>query len=317
MSEPQRISIVIPAYNAADTLLRAVESLNATAYPNLEVVIVDDGSEDDTWAVATQIADGGSMNATCFRHANGENRGVSATRNLGIERATGELIGFLDADDYVYPHRFEEAVDILRDDETVDGVQNTCELVFSNDESRAAWWNDAPLFGFEQRVAPDALLEELLTGRCWATSAILFRRELLERTGVFSTELQIAEDCHLWFRMASVGRIVAGDPQRPVSAYWRTMESAYQPHASTRILMIRAMTAFLAWARRSPDVPPETLRRARGAVARYITRGVASARGRSDRSDAWSIALKSLRAMPAMALDYRFQRQFAHLMVGR
>ena len=311
-----RISTIVPAYNCAAYLERAVDSLRATGYPDLEIVIVDDGSTDGTWDVARRLAatHAGRVLACC--HPSRANRGVSATRNLGIAQSRGELIALLDADDYVYPNRFESAVRILSEHSDVDGVYQTCEVAFADETAEQRWFKDAPLFGFTEAIAPAQLLPRLLTGMCWATSAILFRRSILERTGLFHPRLSIAEDCHLWMRMACAGTLVAGDLSRPVSVYWRRNDSAYQPSPCRRLQMIRAMASFLRWLRRR-DPNDDRLAAATRCVEDYILGAIIAARSHGECRVAWSVALTAFLCFPRVALRRQFAGNLARMVALR
>lgn len=311
-----KISCVIPAYNCERWLERAVDSVFATQYADLEVLIVDDGSIDGTLEVARRLQANRPDQIMVLQHADGKNHGVSASRNLGILSSSGNWICFLDADDYVYPHRFESAASLLHAAPEVDGVHQLAEVVFSDSESQAHWFRDQHYFGFNADVPADKLLDSLLNGRCWATSAIVFRRSLLERTGLFSEHLRIAEDCHLWFRMAAVGKIVSGDRDKPVSAYWRRSDSAYQPSADSRLQMVTAMGSFLNWLR-STSVSEDIRRRATAAVQEYVLRGLTESRFAKQRAQAWRIAIQGARQLPSLMMNRRYCGQVARLAAGR
>lgn len=315
-ASPVRISCVIPAFNCEQWLCRAVESVFATHYPNLEVLIVDDGSSDATLQVAQEIQSNSPDIVRVLQHPGSINRGVSATRNLGMSESTGEWLCFLDADDYVHPHRFDSAAEILGSRPDVDGVHQIAEMVFSDAESRDRWFQNQPTFGFSQEIPADQLLEQLLRGKCWATSAITFRRTLLNRTGLFNENLSIAEDCHLWFRMATTGRIVSGDLSRPVSAYWRRTNSAYQPSSESRMKMIKSMASFLRWMR-TADCSSEARASATRCVQNYILTGLTESRFSRKRFLAWRIAIEGVRGMPSLILNRRYCGQVARLAAGR
>ena len=310
------ISCIIPAWNSEAWLERAVKSLIDTEYSPLEILVVDDGSTDETYQVAKGLEAQHPQTVRVLQHSGGVNKGVSASRNLGLAESTGEWISFLDADDYVYPRRFDSAVEILSNQPDADGVHQLAEMVFPTEEAGNRWWKDAPYFGFDKTVPADELLNHLLLGRCWATSAIVFRRRLLERSGTFHEQLKIAEDCHLWFRMASVGRIVSGDLTYPVSAYWRRLDSAYQPSPSQRLQMIRSMTSFLIWLKQA-NVDTATQKVAREAVAGYVLNGLTNARFEKQKRLAWSIAWQGFRSIPSLTINPSFCGQVARLAAGR
>jgi glycosyltransferase involved in cell wall biosynthesis len=311
----KRISCIIPAYNAALWIERAIQSLLKCGQNDLEILIVDDGSVDETCTIARRLANSHDS-ISVWQHPGGENRGVSASRNLGIRNSTGELICFLDGDDYVYSHRFETALELLLRDPSIDGVYETTEMVFANDAARAEWPENERVFGFQHPISSQQLLGKLLQGRCWATSAILFRRSLLDRTGLFDEDLAIAEDCHLWFRMATAGVLVPGNLQKPVSAYWRSGASAFQPDASRKLDMLRAMHRFLSWLKQQPAYR-QRIREAHDCVMNYAINGIISLRTAGNKSLARKLAWKTLRMFPGIIWNHRFQKQFISLLIGR
>ena len=164
-----RISVIVPAFRCGALLKRrAVESILQTGAQELEIVIVEDGSNDGTLETAAKIAHDNPRTVCVHHHPNHANRGVSATRNLGIERSSGEYLCFLDADDFVYPHRFERAVSILQAEPEVDGVHELTSVLFDSDEACQYWLTDKPhLFGFQERISSTDLLATLLSGNSW------------------------------------------------------------------------------------------------------------------------------------------------------
>ncbi len=112
MSAP-RFSVIIPAYNAAATLARAIDSVLAQSYPAHEIIVIDDGSSDGTSEIAARYGDK-------VRYQRQDNAGVSAARNRGAEMAIGDWLAFLDADDWYYPDRLRLHVEWIDEDATLD-----------------------------------------------------------------------------------------------------------------------------------------------------------------------------------------------------
>ena len=106
------ISVVIPAYNCANTLQKTVESIISSGLIDYEIIIVNDGSTDDTEAVCHSLCSQYSF----IKYIEQENSGVSAARNRGISLANGEYIMFFDADDTAEENGFSECVDIIRNE---------------------------------------------------------------------------------------------------------------------------------------------------------------------------------------------------------
>ena len=109
MNKEVRISAVIPLYNKADTIERAVRSVRAQTYPCLEIIIVNDGSTDNVDAVLRHICEQGDVKVVTQANA-----GVSAARNAGAGVARGEYVALLDADDYWYPNHLERMAAAIR-----------------------------------------------------------------------------------------------------------------------------------------------------------------------------------------------------------
>lgn len=189
MSE-MRVSVVIPAYKAAVTIGRAVDSVLAQTHPAHEVLIVDDGSPDD---IAAAIASYGER-VTLIRKSNG---GAASARNLGIERATGDLVAFLDADDYWEPQKLERHVAVFARHPMV-GL--TCGRHFSQPpggERQVA--SQGSQITYDTMIRPKGREAFELALRVW-TGTVVVRRSVLgdER---FVSGLEPAEDRHLWVRL--------------------------------------------------------------------------------------------------------------------
>jgi glycosyltransferase involved in cell wall biosynthesis len=104
------VSVIIPAYNRAHLIGRAIASVLAQSYRNFEIIVVDDASTDD---LATVLAGVGSPQLRCITHP--RNRGAAAARNTGIAAAKGEFVLFLDSDDVWFPAKLDEQVAAMRD----------------------------------------------------------------------------------------------------------------------------------------------------------------------------------------------------------
>lgn len=108
LNENPKVSIIIPAYNIAPYLERCLESVRNQTYKEIQIIIIDDGSTDQTGKIADSFAEKDKR----FYVIHKENRGVSAARKTGLERADGEYIGFVDGDDYIEPEMYEKLIDL-------------------------------------------------------------------------------------------------------------------------------------------------------------------------------------------------------------
>jgi glycosyltransferase involved in cell wall biosynthesis len=183
------ISVIIPAYNASDFISQAIESVLSQSYEPLEIIAIDNGSNDHTSEVIRSY----SEKVKCIRLD--PNKGVTGARNVGIQSSRGELIAFLDADDQWLPGKIEQQQAIL-DSEPDIGLVHTD--VF--------YWN--PDAG-DKNIRECG--REQFTGNCYTRfffdnhvmpSSVLLRRECLEAVGLFDEGFYVAEDWDLWFRIA-------------------------------------------------------------------------------------------------------------------
>jgi len=160
-----------------------------------------------------------------------------------------------------------------------DAIYELCEVrVDGTDASAGGLRRGADnLFGLRESLTGKPLLVELLKGYCWAISAITLRRDLLQRTGLFDPEKRIAEDCDLWFRVAALGKVLAGDLATPVSVYWRHANNTYRYELRHRVALLRAMLDAWRWSELS-GVQVERLDALREQVPKYALRSMVAAR---------------------------------------
>jgi glycosyltransferase involved in cell wall biosynthesis len=126
MNTPE-ISVIIPAYNAANCIADSITSVVNQKFTNWELIVVDDGSTDTTAEIA-----GSFLSDTRIQLIRQANKGVSAARNAGIRLSTGKFIAFLDADDYYLPDNLAEKYDLLTNNPTVDFVY--CDVVVCDEK---------------------------------------------------------------------------------------------------------------------------------------------------------------------------------------
>lgn len=191
MSSRPAISVVIPAYNAAEFVGRAIESALNQSYPALEILVIDDGSRDDT---AERVAEYPAP-VRLLRQQNG---GPGAARNHGARVAGGEWLALLDADDTWLPHKLETQLPYL-----------AAPSVAVAHARRPAEY--APMEGtFDALWKRNFLL----------TSSVLLRRAAWEEVGQFNEDRALigVEDYNLWLRLAARGHRIVGHPE-PLHEY--------------------------------------------------------------------------------------------------
>ena len=183
--QPPLISVVIPTYNRGWILKEAVDSVLAQKYPAYEVIVVDDGSTDDTAAILA----GYGNHITILRQ---ENRGVSAARNRGVRKAGGNLLAFLDSDDLWLPGKLEAQADFFHAHPEM--------LICQTEET---WVRNGRRVNPKNRhKKPSGDIFEPSLELCLVSpSAVMLRRELFEEMNGFDERLPACEDYDLWLRI--------------------------------------------------------------------------------------------------------------------
>lgn len=213
-----RISVIIPAWNAENEISGAVESVLATGYPFLEILLCVDGSKDGTLGEAHRIAREHSE-VSVHTHRNGRNRGAACTRNLGLRHATGEFITFLDVDDRFLPNRLEECIPHLRADKELDGVFGKTRVEYL-DGADLAKWGGKKSIGFVADEQ-DEILRRVARGQCWHLDALTLRKRAVQKAGYMKGDLRLGQDVEWFIRLASVCTLKSLVGPEPVAVYRR------------------------------------------------------------------------------------------------
>lgn len=187
------VSIIIPNYNHARYLGDAIRSVLNQTFQDFEIIVVDDGSTDDSREVAAQF--GGRV-----RYIWQENRGLSAARNTGIAASRGSFIGVLDADDMYEPDYLETLVAALEQNPQADGIY--CGYQFVNHENKLLPQIEA------RAVPPEELHRALLDGNFLVPESMFVRRYCYETSGPFDETLRACEDWDMWLRFTKRYKII-------------------------------------------------------------------------------------------------------------
>ncbi|MFM7427887.1 MAG: glycosyltransferase family 2 protein, partial [Elainella sp.] len=204
-----RVSVVIPAYNCADYLPAAIESVLAQTYRDFEIIVVDDGSTDATPEVLHRYGN----QLVAISQAN---QGVALARNHGIQIAQGEWVAFLDADDLFLPDKLAAQMALAEANPALGLIHSGWQRV----DSQGRFLMDVEPW---QQV-PDLTLESWLRWKPVLPSAMLFRRDWLERSGGFDPRFPPAEDTELVLRLALMGCEAAW--LRQITVKYRQHESS-------------------------------------------------------------------------------------------
>ncbi len=239
------VSVIIPCYNAGRFLPQALKSVYAQTYREWEILLVDDGSTDDTPAVASAQGDR-------IRYFRQENRGAAAARNLGIARARGEFIAFLDADDVWFPAKLETQLRLFFRRPDLGLLYSDCYSINGNGAVTGFYLKRR----LSRRRDPAA---EIFIRDYMPNSTVVVRRSCLDLVGPLDESIILSEDEDLKIRLADrfpVGRVAV-----PL-AWWRQ-------HEGNKSLMAEKLKAAFAHdtgviLRKVPRL--EKFRRAREAV---------------------------------------------------
>ncbi len=266
-----QISIIIPAYNEEANLETCVASVMAGLDSSYEILIVDDGSSDNTVLVAQRL-ERHFPSVRLLRHQGNVNRGVAATRNLGLHHATGELLAFIDADDICRPSRFIQSFGILQQRQDIDGVLVSVEVIFdegADDRARAYLPN---VLDHDPRILPGDFAAATLQGRSkFHISNMIFRKTLLIKSGVFNAQRKLGEeDTDLWLRMALCGRFDVADISEPQIIYRRHVGNNWHPNRNDVFRDLMVVGEVLKWAKTSPYVTTVNLRKLESAFAEKL-----------------------------------------------
>lgn len=213
MSSGNKISIIVPIYNADRYLYDCIESLIVQQDDNLEIILVNDGSTDESGAICKVFQEKDDR----IKYVQIENSGVSVARNIGMEKATGDWIGFVDADDCLCENAIEDMRSIM--DETADAIycnyiRRDEHPIYSGKVSvvNASEMIEATLdyTAGKYRMSQYFFVHPLLFAACWGK---LFRRSIIEQYKIcFSPKLRLSEDlCFNIHYLMHCNRIVTID----------------------------------------------------------------------------------------------------------
>ncbi len=183
------ISVIIPTYNAAEYLPEAIESVLAQTFKDYELIVVDDGSTDGTESVVKKFGDR-------IRYFRQENRGPGAAKNLGIRNSRGPLLATLDADDKWVPHKLQAQYEYMKAHPEA-GMVNANVSTF--DEKGIVTYE---VDGTLRKTYQGWVFDRLIIQNFIASGTVMFRKECLDKVGLFPENYMISEDWHLWLRIA-------------------------------------------------------------------------------------------------------------------
>lgn len=178
------ISVIIPTYNRALLLKKAIESVLSQTYQDFELIVVDDGSNDSTPNLISNFK-------TRIKYIRQDNKGPGSARNLGIKNSDGEFIAFVDSDDWLDKEKLDIQLQEMR--------QNPSHLVSHTEE---IWYKNGKLLNQKKKHKKfrGYIFEKCLPLCVVSMSTVMIRRELFDKVGFFDETMRCCEDYDFWLR---------------------------------------------------------------------------------------------------------------------
>ncbi|TKC03497.1 glycosyltransferase family 2 protein [Pedobacter cryotolerans] len=183
-----KVSVIIPAYNAQDTIITALNSVYNQTYRNIEIIVINDGSTDSTLEILNDFKNSRSENDIEIQIINTLNGGVSSARNNGLAKSKGELIALLDSDDEWLPNKLEFQTKYFDRFDFVAACRNNELIKFPYNVIN----NDFAII----------TLKKLLFRVAGHTSTAVFRKSIIEDVGFFDEQQSYSEDANYWMKIA-------------------------------------------------------------------------------------------------------------------
>jgi glycosyltransferase involved in cell wall biosynthesis len=275
------VSVVIPAFNAAEHLPDALRSIRNQTMTDVEVIVVDDGSTDDTVGAARQFSD--QLQLTILQQ---NNAGPAAARNNGIRHARGRYCAFLDSDDVMLPERLAKQSSLL-DRESDLGLVHTDLMTFDDGgiihHTRLAFSN--PCGGM--------VLDRLLLDNFITTSTVMAPKATLLEVGLFGEARRVSEDFELWLKIAARWKVAF--IEQPLVRYRRRANSLSADKLFTARCALDVVEAF--W-REHPQHRATAPGVYRDSVAQHLATVGSAALHQGHRGRALNYLARSLRLDP-------------------
>ncbi len=182
------ISVIIPVYNGESTIQETIESVLKQTFPNFELIVIDDGSQDSTLRIISTVQD---PRIKVFSYLNA---GVSTSRNRGLSHATGDFISFIDADDLWTPDKLESQLKALQENPNAAVAYSWTDWIDRSNQLLGR--------GSYLPEQGDVFAKLLLNDFVASGSNCLIRQEALAEVGDFDREVAPAEDWDMWLRLA-------------------------------------------------------------------------------------------------------------------
>ncbi|SDZ46632.1 Glycosyltransferase involved in cell wall bisynthesis [Evansella caseinilytica] len=192
-----KVSVIIPTHNRAKLVKKAVESVLNQTYKNLEIIVVSDGSTDDTDFVINECKKSDQRIKYISYHPA---KGGNIARNIGIKNAKGEFMAFLDDDDEWMPEKLELQIQEMKKNPKIGLVYTGVEIIY--DKENIKYYSSPEKQG-------DLSEEILITNYIGTTSSVMIKGELIKEIGMFDESLKALQDYDLWIRTCQKTQVAA------------------------------------------------------------------------------------------------------------
>jgi glycosyltransferase involved in cell wall biosynthesis len=293
-----KVSVVIPTYNREKLVSEAIQSVLRQTYTNFELIVVDDGSTDNTKVVVDSYKD------PRIRYEYQENRGVSAARNNGINVSTGDYIAFLDSDDLYLEAALEKSVNSLESHKQVGfsygqryNMRENGEVVYRIRKS--------PFHSSSTVIDSIEQVRELITASPTVTSAPTIRRSCFEKIGGFNEDLWFAEDYHFYVRLSKrYPSFYIAEPLMYRRCHRNQFSSVAKPGKE------KAFPLILAEVFNDPEISPQCMDLKGKAHSYFYSSWMADSVYRVNKKLARQYLRKSIRFYPGVI----FRREMLHIL---
>ncbi|QDV40950.1 UDP-Glc:alpha-D-GlcNAc-diphosphoundecaprenol beta-1,3-glucosyltransferase WfgD [Stieleria neptunia] len=243
---PGRVSVIIPTYNCARYLVDALRSVAMQSYDDLEIVVIDDGSTDQTREIVARCG------VPCTYLMNGRHKGPAGARNHGICSSSGQYIAFLDADDAWLPSKLALQVAALQTDPRLLAIG-----------SIMIPWDSTPSCIDQTTTLRRYSFAEMVVRNRLGTPTVVCRRDALRTVGLFDETMDISEDYELWLRLSRIGTV--GRLETPLARFRQRSDGASAGNRDRTFDLDMRFTRSLP--NRYADVP---------GIRRFVKQGLAA-----------------------------------------
>lgn len=199
----QKVSVIIPTHNRSERMIRAVDSVRRQTYKNLEIVIVNDASIDDTEEIASKIDDDRIIYLRIEK-----SQGANHARNFGVSHSSGAYLAFLDDDDEWFDEKIDKQLKVFEEYPEVGLVYTQRKII--NDENQYYYSNKKDVGDLSHKI--------IMENPIGTTSSVMLKRDIFEKVGGFDPQILINQDHDLWIRVAQVTQV--GIVDEPLVLYY-------------------------------------------------------------------------------------------------